>query len=587
MKNQVKDAFNALECFTTISVALENSNQELLMENGEEPMPTRNRRPKNPKLGKLFIEEEEREMSDNERQQLEEQIQLFSEYLGISRTHTLLFVALYSQQLIDEIHVNTRSIAQFFGIRNVVFVQYRKYFDELENMGLIETEITRRGRNYCVCPSVENAIINNLSPKSKIKDTIDRYGFCQKIETMISNRDECHITTYELFDNVEKEEKRHSSLQFISELKKIVPDLEGRSLFYLVCDNFINEHSRTTDLNEALNSIYNMPHERFKTGMELKNKQHTLIVSDLVEVLPARFFSDSEIRLTDNGKKLFLEKDSDLFCNGNCNDQRLITADKLPERKLFFDGALSSEIEFLKNSLMDEQFINLQQRLEKNSMPKGVAALFYGYPGTGKTATAEMLAKVTGRSIYHVDIAASKSYWFGESEKIIKRIFLDYKQMCEKSEKKPILLFNEADALFSKRKDVDSSNVAQTENAIQNIILEEIENLDGILIATTNLSENLDKAFSRRFLFKIKFGQPGTDAKMAIWKNKLPWLTDENCRDLASRYDLSGGEIDNIVRKTTMEEVLTGHRPSLDDIRQWCRAEKIDDANSNKIGFAS
>ena len=59
MKNQVKDAFNALECFTTISVALENSNQELLMENGEEPMPTRNRRPKNPKLGKLFIEEEE------------------------------------------------------------------------------------------------------------------------------------------------------------------------------------------------------------------------------------------------------------------------------------------------------------------------------------------------------------------------------------------------------------------------------------------------------------------------------------------------------------------------------------------------
>ena len=65
---------------------------------------------------------------------------------------------------------------------------------------------------------------------------------------------------------------------------------------------------------------------------------------------------------------------------------------------------------------------------------------------------------------------------------------------------KPILLFNEADAVFSKRKDVNNGNVAQTENAIQNIILEEMENLDGILIATTNLADNLDGAFERRFV---------------------------------------------------------------------------------------
>jgi SpoVK/Ycf46/Vps4 family AAA+-type ATPase len=71
-------------------------------------------------------------------------------------------------------------------------------------------------------------------------------------------------------------------------------------------------------------------------------------------------------------------------------------------------------------------------------------------------------------------------------------------------------------------KSIGSGNVDQTENAIQNIILEEMENLDGILIATTNLTENLDKAFERRFLFKIRFDKPTLEAKTNIWKDKIP-----------------------------------------------------------------
>ena len=230
--------------------------------------------------------------------------------------------------------------------------------------------------------------------------------------------------------------------------------------------------------------------------------------------------------------------------------------------------------------------MELQKRLEENSLPKGVAMLFHGLPGTGKTAAVDMLAKATGRSVYHVDIADSKTCWFGESEKLFKKIFTDYRYMCEREKRKPILLFNEADALFSKRRDVDSGNTAQTENALQNILLEEMETLDGILIATTNLCENFDAAFERRFLFKVKFGQPSTEAKKAIWKSKLSWLSDEECDKLATRYDLSGGEIDNIVRKTFMEQVTSGVRPSLETIEDWCRNEKLGTKNGNAIGFA-
>jgi len=228
----------------------------------------------------------------------------------------------------------------------------------------------------------------------------------------------------------------------------------------------------------------------------------------------------------------------------------------------------------------------LQKRLEENSLPKGVAMLFHGLPGTGKTAAVDMIAKATGRSVYHVDIAASKTCWFGESEKLFKKIFTDYRRMCETEERKPILLFNEADALFSKRRDVDSGNCAQTENALQNILLEEMETLDGILIATTNLCDNFDSAFERRFLFKVKFGQPNTAAKKAIWRSKLPWLVEEECDQLATKYDLSGGEIDNIVRKCMMEEVLTGNRPSLAMLEAWCRGEKLTGKGGSAIGFA-
>lgn len=194
----------------------------------------------------------------------------------------------------------------------------------------------------------------------------------------------------------------------------------------------------------------------------------------------------------------------------------------------------------------------------------------------------------------HVDIANTKSAWFGESEKMIKEVFTDYKTLCDKMKKIkggkiPILLFNECDAIFSKRKDVSSSNLAQTENSIQNIILEEMEKLEGILIATTNLVDNLDSAFERRFLFKIHFENPSVEAKKAIWKNKLSWLSADKAQELAATYNLSGGEIDNIVRKAAMKEIISGNRPAFADIVEMCKVEKLDSSTAGaarRMGFA-
>jgi SpoVK/Ycf46/Vps4 family AAA+-type ATPase len=317
---------------------------------------------------------------------------------------------------------------------------------------------------------------------------------------------------------------------------------------------------------------------------ELKEQNNKLMKLELIKMSQGNFMSDVELELTENGIKLFMGKNAALFMKKTSNN--LIQVDKISAKRLFFDEKLDKQVRFVQESLQNDKFRNMQDRLEQMSMPKGVAAIFYGEPGTGKTETVYQMAKETGRDILHVDISQSKSMWFGESEKKIKEIFTNYATLCKSCELKPILLFNEADALFGKRKDGNASSVAQTENAIQNIILEEMEKLEGILIATTNLNENLDAAFERRFLFKIKFEKPTLEAKQKIWKSKLDWLSETDVMQLATNYPFSGGEIDNIVRKATMEEVLLGNRPDISQLIAYCDNEKFSSNRfTRKLGF--
>ncbi len=120
---------------------------------------------------------------------------------------------------------------------------------------------------------------------------------------------------------------------------------------------------------------------------------------------------------------------------------------------------------------------------------------------------------------------------------------------------------------------------------MQNIILEEMERLDGIMVCTTNLADNLDAAFERRFLFKIKFDAPTLDAKKKIWQSKLDWLDEDSAISVATDYDLSGGQIDNIVRKIMMDEVIKGSRPDIGKIHALCRSERIESSGGRRIGF--
>ena len=323
----------------------------------------------------------------------------------------------------------------------------------------------------------------------------------------------------------------------------------------------------------------------------LRNGTHPLIQCGYIEHKCNEGQADTEqYMLTRKAKAELLSAytPSHSKCRRMRPDDRFLKGHtSIKEKSLFFNTSEQEQIDRLTNLLSTETLPSIQQRLEEQGMRKGFACLFYGAPGTGKTETVLQIARQTGRDLMQVDIAGLRDKWVGESEKNIKEVFARYRRLCQNSEVMPILFFNEADAIINKRTENVEHSVDKMDNAMQNIILQEIEDLDGILIATTNLTSNLDKAFERRFLYKVEFHKPDTDVKTKIWRSMLEDISADDARQLASHFDFSGGQIENIARKRTVDYILSGKFASLDEIEGYCRAELLGGKERKSIGFIS
>ena len=416
---------------------------------------------------------------------------------------------------------------------------------------------------------------------------LNRYSFAREVKEYVHSKEhdvENSRAKMRLAAKIRQIEDSNRNITCLQKVRDILSEEDFRALFYIVCDACAN--GDMISISRELNELYSIKERN--TNLKLfKDEIHKMQRLDLVEmVTETSFFGQyTVLQLTDKGKELYFEEDAQLFIEKADKKELIVSAD-IKEKRLFFSKKEQEQLKLIGDMLQEKNYQSLVSRLESKGLTKGIAVLLYGAPGTGKTESVMQWAKQSGRDIIHVDISASKSMWYGESEKIVKDIFTRYKRICKRSSVKPILLFNEADAIFSKRRDMDGGrSTDQTENTIQNIILEEMEKLDGILIATTNLADNLDKAFERRFLFKVRFERPSLEAKRNIWLNKLPGLSTKDASCLASDYDFSGGEIDNIVRKVTMMEVIDGVCPSIDIINKLCSEEKIAQPYA-KIGFS-
>lgn len=381
-------------------------------------------------------------------------------------------------------------------------------------------------------------------------------------------------------------ESRNIELKLFDVISKAVTDEASRCILYDCIYDFTKGSS--SNLAMTLRDLYAQRPSYFATLRQMLDEKHPLVAEGFVEIEKDRNVDECSMSVSDKTLEILYGENADIFSK-NSTRKDVIEPEKIKEKTLFYSEEVQSQIDMLSESLNQKNLEAMQQRLEKKGLCKGIAVILYGAPGTGKTETVYQLAKKTNRRILHVDIADSKSMWFGESEKLIKKIFTNYKRLCKESKahglNTPILLFNEADALISKRLELGSSPVGQTENAIQNILLEEMEKLEGILMATTNLCNNMDKAFERRFLFKIKYERPSVEARGKIWMSKLESITQEEAESLAEEFDFSGGEIDNVVRKCEMDEIIHGTVPGVSEIKEMCRKERLESEESRSVGF--
>ena len=172
----------------------------------------------------------------------------------------------------------------------------------------------------------------------------------------------------------------------------------------------------------------------------------------------------------------------------------------------------------------------------------GMSVLFYGAPGTGKTMAAQVLANELGMPLYRVDLSQLISKYIGETQKNIGRIF-DEAEKCD-----CILLFDEADAIFTKRSDVSDAQDRYS-NAETAYLLQRIEAYAGVSILATNLLQNFDEAFRRRISYMVHFPMPDVNLRKELWESIFPKETpiglDVDVLTLAQALELSGASIKN------------------------------------------
>jgi SpoVK/Ycf46/Vps4 family AAA+-type ATPase len=211
--------------------------------------------------------------------------------------------------------------------------------------------------------------------------------------------------------------------------------------------------------------------------------------------------------------------------------------------------------ETLQNLLqqMDRKVLGYLKEWGIKDRKSGISSriIFYGPAGTGKTLTAHSLAKSLKRGILSFDCSKILSMYVGESEKNVRKIFDEFDSISKKAKIAPVLLLNEADQFLSMRGGAGHST-DKMHNQMQNIFLEQIEKFDGVLIATTNLLENIDSAFSRRFNYKIEFKKPNKEQRVELWNKMIPQNAPKLDIDIEklSSYELTGGQINLIVNNT-------------------------------------
>lgn len=474
--------------------------------------------------------------------------------------------------------ITLRAVANMLDTTNMMLMHWMPDFHALCEKELLEKMERRMGRmdEYVIPADVLEAFSNNevfVKKTSKVENSLE---LISTLYHLFKLKSRSYIDTEVFVKKFTRLLDDNMHLPIVSNLNKLeLHSIKSEVILLQLCRFHVMNFITNVPLGQIVD-LFEEGKDRNMIVYGLLQGNHELFQRKLITYGCADGIKDKEVLcLTVKARRLLIPE---YKLRGMTTQSAEITSHKdIVFKNLYYNASVEHQIQRLHSLLEEKNFRTVQKRLRERGFHKGIACLFYGSPGTGKTETVLQLAKSSGRDVMQVSMSQIRSKWVGESQKNIQEVFASYKERVRASKLCPILLFNEADAIIGNRMEVTTSSVDKMENSIQNVILQEMENLEGIMIATTNLERSLDAAFERRFLYKIKFEKPSLQVRTKIWQSMLPDVDEATLSSIASQYDFTGGQIENIARKALVDDLLfySSDISNKERISTYCRQEVL------------
>ena len=509
------------------------------------------------------------------------EIQLLAKSYGITERQAILFCICMEK---GPCRVDYNDLANHLDMHKISVLSYANDIDALVRRRLLRFRDVRDEDDFDIPTVVIRSLKHNEVYQIPERKGLDCAAMFELLELWFEDLSDGAVSAHELCEELQKLFHDNPQVGFVKHLQELNLSPNEQMITSFFCHKLLNDDDDDIRFNQ-IEDMFDNRSDFNAAKAKLRRGEHRLQTKKVIEHRCVDGLADvTKYKLTDSAKRSLLAEMSICETEEKLADQ--LDYSSLTEKQLYFPKDIQRQVDELGSFLQSENYQKIQNRMKEKGFRNGFACLFYGSPGTGKTETVYQLARKTGRNIMVVDVPQLKSMWVGQSEKNVKALFDRYREQVKRSKQTPILLFNEADAIIGKRKNGAENAVDKMENSLQNIILQEMEQLDGIMIATTNLQQNMDKAFERRFLYKIKFDKPTEEARAFIWKTMIPELSDLDIHALASKYDFSGGQIENIARHYAIDTILHGTADNkLKSLILHCDNEKISGKEQRRIGF--
>ncbi len=478
---------------------------------------------------------------------------------------------------------------KILGFSPLDFIFISNKFKELKKKGwvrLCKKRYNSRSEDIEIAKELMDAIMYNNIEKLIIYEPKNLSEALLQIRNFTKNiigdfyQDELIEATYDYIE-------RLTTFPYINQIleEDKLEKLEKVILIWLSAENIFNKEE--FDLDNIIEMFSEDHSVSYSLKQRIINHESIIMKDGYLEYLKPNLADFSSVKLGDrltdilnvHCPKMEHVKVAPKYC-------LMIDPNDVETQQLFFNANNKKSIDDIINLTSESKYLNLTKKFTDKGMKPGLTMLFYGLPGTGKTELVKQISKTHNRAIFQVEMSAIKDMFVGNSEKNLKRVFKDYSDAVKQYKITPILLFNEADAILGKRNLVQNA-VDQMLNSMQNILLQELEDFKGIFIATTNLIENIDGAFDRRLLYKLKFENPNDETRYKILQNQFANINNKTLKLISTRHQLSGGQIQNIKKKFVIDQLLFENNSNIsnkliDFIEEETQFRSI---TKNKIGF--